>query len=320
MQARCAKLNTGTNKMKNFPLISYRCKIQYLPLTLVAILSLITLSGFSGLNLKASADSLTGQGSIGIEGTIASPPPAGPATITTPSNGTTFTNIPIALGGLCTKGLLIKVFDNGIFDGSEICSSSGSYTLSVALFNGVNQLIAIDYDALGQSGPESNLATVTFNDAQFLKFGTHVSLSSTYAEKGAAPGNVIDWPITITGGNGPYAISVDWGDGTPSDLLSDSYTGTVNISHTYNQSGVYEILIKATDINGGQAFLQLVGQSTGAITSVSKPGAKSTGEIIEKSVIWWPPLAMLPLIIIAFWLGKRTQVAQLKERWRNESQ
>jgi len=62
--------------------------------------------------------------------------------------------------------------------------------------------------------------SVTYNDALFLQFGTHVSLSSVYAEKGAPPGQELDWPVVLSGGTGPYAVSVDWGDGSPTDLIS----------------------------------------------------------------------------------------------------
>jgi len=248
------------------------------------------------------------SGSIGIQGTIPSPPPARGATIVVPSNGAIFTNVPITVSGLCPTGLLVKIFDNNVFVGSTVCVN-GSYSLQIDLFSGRNDLVARVYDALDQAGPDSNTVTVTFNDAQFLQFGTHVSLSSVYAERGAPPGSELDWPILLSGGTGPYAISVDWGDGSPSDLFSVDNAGPLTIKHVYKLAGIYKVIVKATDKNGGEAFLQLVGQATGAAQNNNKGG----NVIIVKDVLWWPALAMLPLIFAAFWIGRRHELYSLRK-------
>ncbi len=262
------------------------------------------------LPAKPATAVTTKSGSVGIQATIPSPPPSRGATIAVPSNGAIFTDIPITVSGLCPSGLLVKIFDNNVFVGSTVCSN-GSYSLQIDLFSGRNDLVARVYDALDQAGPDSNTVTVTFNNAQFLQFGTHVTLSSVYAERGAPPGTELDWPIILSGGTGSYAISVDWGDGTPSDLLSVDNTGTITLKHTYKLAAAYKVIVKATDKNGGEAFLQLVGQATGAIQSNNTSG---NNVIIKKEVSWWPPLAMLPLILAAFWLGRRHELLSLRRQ------
>lgn len=254
------------------------------------------------------------QSSIGLQGTIPSAPPSRSATITIPGNGAIFTGTPITVSGICPAGLLIKIFDNNVFVGSAVCSSGGSYTLQIDLFTGRNDLIARDYDSLDQNGPDSSTVTVTLNDAQFLQFGTHVSLSSVYAERGAPPGSELDWPVILNGGTGPYAISVDWGDGSPADLYSQSFAGSITLKHTYKSAGLYVVIVKATDKNGEEAFLQLVGQATGAIQSNSHAASSSGNLIVQKTVLWWPALAMFPLIIAAYWLGGRQKLFQLRKR------
>lgn len=255
------------------------------------------------------------SGSIGLEGTISTAPPTKGATIAVPANGAVFTGVPITISGLCPSGLLVKIFDNNVFVGSTVCSS-GSYSLQISLFSGQNDLIARVYDALDQAGPDSNTVTVTFNDAQFSQFGTQVSLSSVYAERGAPPGTELDWPVLLNGGTGPYAISVDWGDGSPSELISVANPGTVTLTHTYKTAGIYAVIVKATDKNGEIAFLQLVGQATGATQSNSKGGTSSNGNVIvEKDVIWWPALAMLPLILAAFYVGRRHGINSIRRHF-----
>ncbi len=248
--------------------------------------------------------------SIGLQATISTAPPKQGATIAIPGNGAIFTSVPVTVSGLCPSNLLVKIFANNIFVGSTVCLN-GSYSLRVDLFSGQNDLVARVYDALDQSGPDSNTVSVTFNDAQFLQFGTPLSLTSPYAERGAPPGSELDWPIILSGGTGPYAISVDWGDGSSTELLSASVAGTVSMNHTYKTAGVYQVIVKATDKNGDTAFLQLVGQATGATQNNNK-SSTNNNTVVQKQVLWWPAVAMLPLVLLSFWVGRRHELHRLR--------
>lgn len=250
-------------------------------------------------------------GSIGLEGRITTTPPTRGATITTPGNGAVFNNIPITVNGVCPASTLVKIFDNNVFVGSAFCTN-GSYSLQISLFSGQNQLVARVYDALDQAGPDSNTITVTFNDAQYLQFGTHVTLGSSFALRGAPPGQTIEWPIILSGGIGPYAVSVDWGDGTSTDLFTLESSGDFTIKHTYKSSGVYKVIVKATDKNGGTAYLQLTAQATGATQSSNKGGSGES--YIKTTVLWWPVLLMIPLIFAAFWVGRRHELFTLRKQ------
>lgn len=256
------------------------------------------------------------SGSIGVEGKISTAAPTQAATITTPSNGANFTTLPIAVNGLCTSNLLVKVFSNNVFVGSATCGN-GSYSMQIDLFNGLNDLVARIYDALDQPGPDSNIVSVVFSDTQVIQFGTHVLLTSESAQRGAPPGTEIVWPIILSGGNGPYAMSVDWGDGGPTSLFSQSNEGTVNIKHTYKTAGIYRVIIKATDKNGGEAFLQVVAIATGSGQNTAK-GSTAAGEsnniTTKVEFIWWPAVAMLPLIFAAFWVGRREELFALRKQ------
>lgn len=253
------------------------------------------------------------SGSVGIEGKIPSQPPQVPATITTPTNGQSFTQTPITVGGLCTKGLLVKMFANNVFVGSVQCEN-GSYSMQVDLFSGRNDLVARIFDAFDQAGPDSNVVTVTFNDAQFNPFGASLlSLTSNYAQRGANPGQALVWPIILSGGTGPYAISVDWGDNRAPDLMSVEFTGTVDLKHVYDNAGVYKVVVKATDKNGLSAYLQLVAIANGAITSSAPAESEKGSGNIPARVLWVPAAACVPLIFISFWLGRRYELASLRK-------
>ncbi len=253
------------------------------------------------------------QGSAGLQGTIPTPPPEHAATIVVPTNGSTFTQNPIAVSGLCDTGLLVKMFANNVFVGSALCIN-GSYNVQIDLFEGRNDLIARVFDALDQPGPDSNIVTVTYSNAQLANSGLQLlSLSSLYARRGANPGAELTWPIIITGGTPPYAVSVDWGDGKPVSLQSEQFAGNITVKHVYDTAGTYVIIVKATDKTGQSAFLQLVGQANGAVTQGNEK-ADNGLTATATAVIWIPAAISIPLIISTFWLGRRYQLTVLRKQ------
>lgn len=258
--------------------------------------------------------------SIGLAGKITAAAPTQAATISTPTNGQNFSNDPtITVAGFCQDGLLVKVFNNDIFVGSVMCNN-GTYTLQVNLFTGENQLSAIVYDDLEQAGPTSNIVTVTFNNANFAAFGTLVTLTSSYGRRGADPGKALTWPLSISGGTGPYAISIDWGDGQPVQLVSQPIAGNFNIEHKYKSAGSYKVVVKAVDANGVPAFIQLVAVANGQVTAKpSTDDAAATKTVTVVRLLWWPAVVFFVLCIITFWLGRRYELVALRKRIEREA-
>lgn len=291
-------------------------KLIIFSIVFLAVSSVITIHSFATGPLTPPPPS---SNSTGLEGKISAPPPSSAPTISSPSAGQTFTQMPITVSGLCNSQI-VKIFANNVFVGSAQCIS-GSYQLQVDLFADQNDLIARQYDALDQQSPDSNTVSVNFVSAQFAQFGTLLALTSVYARKGADPGQELTWPIVVSGGKIPYAVSVDWGDGKPAELLSLNALGEFEIHHTYNTAGTYPVLIKATDANGTGAFLQLVGVANGQVTG-SSLASKNQPNIIEKTtVLWWPLIVMLILMIIAFFLGRKQMLASIRhnlEKSRSE--
>jgi len=267
---------------------------------------------FGGTALAAPPPQNPQSGSVGLQGEIPSAPPTVGATITVPGNGQSFSSIPITVAGICPKGLLVEIYKNNVFSGATNCDN-GSFSLQIDLFDGQNDLIARVYDSLNQSGPDSNTVTVNFN-ASKPSPGPRISLTTEFAKRGATPGTTLDWPVTLSGGTGPYAISVDWGDGSTPDLISRSSPGNLDLQHVYKRSGVYNVTIKATDANGFAAFLQVVGIGNGPIQQTANTNNSNT--IILVKVVWWPLLVSLVLIILAFWLGRRQEIEQIRTRIR----
>ena len=256
-------------------------------------------------------------GSYGIEAEKPQPPPTTTATISTPNSGASYTTSPVTISGLCTTGLLVQVYDNGVLVGAINCTT-GSFSIQVTLFTGQNDIDTIQYDDLNQASPTGNSITLSYNNSSFSAFGPLITLTSNYGRRAADPGDTLTWPLLLSGGTGPYAFSVDWGDGSSPELSSQSQAGTVNISHVYNQSGIYHVTVKVADVNGVTAFLQLVavanGQPSGTGAGSGSSSSKSNTTPTATNVIWWPASICVVLLIPTYWLGRRSELVSLHRK------
>jgi hypothetical protein len=255
-------------------------------------------------------------GSVGLEATKAKAPPKQGATITTPGSGASFSTSPITVNGICPTDLLVQVYDNGVMVGSVMCVN-GSFSVQVSLFAGTNELTAAVFDELGQTGPASNIVTVTYTNTNFAEFGSLVTLTSSYGRRSAPAGiTPLEWPLQLSGGQGPYAFSLDWGDGSKPDLKSQALSGVVTISHEYKNAGIYKVNVIATDVKGASAFLQVIAVSSGKVDSSNSD--KDTKTASTATVLWIPTLVALALQVPAFWLGRRSQLVSMRNKMLKE--
>lgn len=257
-------------------------------------------------------------GSFGLEATKKKAPPSQAATITTPGSGASFATSPITVNGICVSGLMVQVYNNGVMVGAVMCVN-GSFSMQVSLFAGINELSAIVYDELDQAGPVSNIVTVTYNNTSFTAFGTLLTLTSSYGRRAAPAGTQLTWPLQLTGGTGPYAFSIDWGDGSKPELKSHALAGVITIDHVFKKAGVYTINITVTDVNGVSAFLQLVAVASGKVDGNGAAATDADKQNTPKpEIMWVPTLLSLALLAPAFWLGRRSQLLSLRNKMLKE--
>ena len=254
-------------------------------------------------------------GSYGLEATKTQEAPTSGATITTPGNGSSFSTSPVTVNGICPNDLLVQVYNNSVMVGAVMCTN-GSFSLQVSLFAGTNELMAIVYDTLDQPGPPSNTVTINYTDTNFAAFGSLITLTSSYGRRAAAATTELGWPLQLSGGTGPYAFSLDWGDGSPTELKSQSLSGIVAIAHTYKKAGIYQVNVKVTDVNGVSAFLQLIAVSNGKVDVA--PEAPDDAKTDSTTVIWIPAAVAVVLLFPAFWLGRRSEVVSIRNKMLKE--
>ncbi len=255
-------------------------------------------------------------GSYGVEATKKQAPPTQGATITVPGSGASFSASPITVSGICPTDLLVQIYNNNVMVGTVMCKG-GSFQLEISLFAGANELKALVYDDLDQAGPESNAVTVNYTDTRFTAFGQLLTLTSSYGRRSAATGTQLVWPLQLSGGTGPYAFQLDWGDGSETQLLSQSLAGLVTAGHTYKRAGIYQVNIRVADTNGVTAFLQLVAVSSGVVEAVADTKEAEASQP-NNVVLWVPTVTALVLLLPVYWLGRRSQLVSLRTKMLKE--
>lgn len=280
-------------------------------------ISLLTLFVFvrpSSAQINQIPDPEPKPGSYGLQATKTQEPPTVGATITTPGAGSSFTTSPIMVNGICPTGLLVQVYNNNVMVGAVMCEN-GSFSLQVSLFAGINELSVSVFDDLDQMGPASGSVTVTYTDTRFTAFGSLMTLTSTYGRRSAPAGSELTWPLQLSGGTGPYAFSIDWGDGTANELKSQTLAGLVTILHKYKQAGIYQVNVKVTDVNGVSAFLQVVALGNGKVEAA--PAGETTTTVVTR-ILWIPAAIALALLVPTYWLGRRSQIVSLRNKMLKE--
>lgn len=291
-----------------------------------AYISVGTLILFGSIR-QVNAQSASESGSVGVSGVVSAPAPANAPIISIPNSGASFSSIPITISGICDSDLLVKVFKNGVFAGSAQCQN-GSFSMSTDLFSGRNDLAARQYDLLDQESPQSSVVSILYSDNAANETQLdRITLSTNFAKKGADPGQELVWPFAISGGTGPYAVTVEWGDGE-TGLYSIPTPGEFTIAHTYKNPGSFVVVVKAVDVNGKTALMQVVAIANGSLdqtdangNSTSRNGGSGSasdesggGAEPKTRILWQPAAIMIPFILSTFWLGKRYAIHRLRKK------
>ncbi len=286
---------------------------------LFAILPLFVLSSSVG----ASADPVTTSDSVFA--VVSAPIPTTAAEIKNITNGQVFTTAELVpIRGTCPKDTVVKIFKNQVMAGSALCVN-GTFNLSIDLFIGANSIIARAYNINNVPGPDSAPITVTLTlatsssggNATGINPGNQLFLTSDTYFQGVHTKEKLTWPIIVSGGQAPYAISVGWGDGK-TDLISRSQAGPFTIEHVYEKpgdgyKGSYQITVLASDQSGTKSFLQLaviVNDTTPSALASARNGYNSSGLI---RIAWQLFIGCL-LAIIIFWLGEQYEIRILKRK------
>lgn len=294
----------------------------------------------------------TQSGSIQLSGVVPGPPPSTPAQITMPTEGQRFTEPIQVIKGSCTPGLIVEIHRNNVLVGSAICTGGGNFEISITLTVGENKLKARISDSLGQYGPDSTIITVFYdvptvdmivtNSLDAEGVGTKIYTTKEAEQKiatiksnplliytnaihgGGYAGSKSKLVYEISGGKTPYAVSINWGDGTATSLDTFSESGSNSALHTYKKAGQYTVMISATDQQGNQAVAQtiiivngkpesIVGSSCSENDTTS-PSCKIQNQLLHNLDVIWPSLIVAVFMTFSFWLGERVVYVRIRKK------
>lgn len=152
---------------------------------------------------------------------------------------------------------------------------------------------------------------------QAVVSGGPFSIATNYEYQAYVVGQFVPITLIISGGTAPYALTINWGDGTTSTLLRAS-TNASDIGHTYKwinaAVGNYTIKIQATDAAGHVSAAQLMTvirnpNYHGAVSTVVHYSGLTGVVMAVRDWLWllWPAYIIIILMLISFWLGERRQ-------------
>ncbi|MDB5170586.1 MAG: hypothetical protein JWO35_280 [Candidatus Saccharibacteria bacterium] len=301
------------------------------------------------------------QGGYTVNASVPGPAPTQAATIDTPNEDARFTTLPTGVSGTCPVNTYVTLYRNGAFSGVALCQTDGTYSLQTGLFVGANELQARVFSPTDVPGPMSSSVNVVYappapppdptptpgqasnpnTSTPSSGTGTSSNQPSSGTASQAAPadplmfktsfnyrgqytGTASTWQLDLSGGNPPYAISVDWGDGTTS-LISRPRAGVFGIDHTYKAAGGYKgsytVKFKASDADGTQTYIQLLAivndppSGTGVTNKIDLLGGntESAPAYVQKLLQYvWPSYGGVVLMLTSFWLGERHELKHLK--------
>jgi len=293
---------------------------------------------------KAVADNIV------VTAKVPAAPVTGPAVITNPSDGQRLSAIPVSISGTCPldgTGGYVKIYRNNIFSGVAMCDGSNNFSLFSDLFPGANTINAQIYNITDDAGPASTPITAYYNAAQPPAVsppaggGTSapvakppvLTIFSDFKYIGYYVGQTTEWKLSIAGGTAPYAVNVNWGDGS-NTVLSRKDAGDFSVDHQYKSPGKqknhsYTIVISGSDAVGNQTSLQLFviinNHNVGPVAASIAGATCSTSGISFGSItclvqtknllkFLWPAYGVVLLMTISYVLGEREELIVLAKR------
>lgn len=309
-----------------------RISFRYTSYTLLFFLLILTGAILVFAGHLATADIIE-QGDISLSGKILGPPPVSAAVITNPANGQHFSNSVIEVDGTCTNGLIVEMYRTAIFAGSVVCSDQGAFHLSLTLIPGQNDLRARIRDGAGQYGPDSATITVFYDIAKQSPGGAPVPTALPFliytepVQRGLGNDQAMVLKYEINGGKPPYAIAINWGDGSKVDANYQAKEGDFTANHHFVSAGQFTISISGNDAAHNHAFIQSIGVIQGrpvsAVVQTCNDFSAPTGgyctvsnQLTRLVNGLWPAFIVACLMTLSFWLGERLVYQRLKPRLR----
>lgn len=199
-------------------------------------------------------------------------PPTEAPTIVYPTDDTPVETGDVTIRGACpvaTPPVVVAIYDGDQLIGSVKCADDGTYQIVASLSAGTHQLVAKVFSITGDAGSSSPIITVQVQsvsrqyNSQYAN-GAGVGTTPLSSLLRIVPRDIfvtldgnhrVAWTGSIIGGEIPYKLTIDWGDGTVQtfDIYDESER---TFTHTYQTPGMYALRMTAVDAKGNTTQLQ----------------------------------------------------------------
>lgn len=271
-----------------------------------------------------------------ISARISGDPPASAAVITDPTvPDEVIESSPYTVKGTCLENTYLVLFRNNAPRGTALCDTDKTFSILSDLSVGYNTFFVRIYDFADQAGPDSEPIRIVYtpktpavpsepaapnqpttgpmsppNETPQSTVNT-LRLSSDYTYKNFYVSDTVEVKLTITGGDSPYSIDLDWGDMEHSHYTADK-EGVIVTQHRYKgpgpDGGAYTIQATATDASGTVAHIQTVAIVTsldavpGAPISSGPPASNTES---RNTSLLWSLYGLVIAILACFWFLER---------------
>lgn len=329
-----------TSKRTNRRVMPFYKRMVLHPLSLFLVLCCGVLLLASGLPGSASSSKLTMK--------ISAPLPPSAAYITEPADQSRFSVRDINVSGTCPQDSYVKIYNNDIFKGTAICTSTGTFEVALQLIAGENELKARVFNTTDDEGPASPAVTVFYvvpaspapspkptpprgsipprtTQPEPKVPTTRFQISADYKYRVYESGQGVKLELKIIGGAAPFALAVSWGDGQITPVLRQN-RDSFQIEHTYagiNENQTYIIKVAGIDAKGVTDFLHMTAIVNGQdmpIGTTSQPPTNYLLSTINRYLKYFGPAYIIFLLmVISFWLGEREEWHKIMKRRTNLS-
>jgi len=304
-----------------------------------------------------------------ISSTIQAPALRTGATIRTPTTGTSLAASTTHVTGECPSQSYVALQVNGAFNGVSWCDNSNTYDIATSLHGGTNTLAVQAYNETDLQGPTTPTVQVVYAppvsaSASSTASGTSRTSAtpSSSSSTAALPAPLLltssfqfhtfttqkafTWDLDLEGGNPPYDVNIDWGDGTKGHMRFPG-DPVFTLSHAYKTDGYYAVVVNSIDTAGQQHVMQLaalitkkdgtanfLGTAPGNQTNTpsSQGGSRSapansnpftnaasnSTSATHMLLVAWPSYIIVILMMVSFWLGEKREIGMLLARPRRQ--
>jgi hypothetical protein len=271
------------------------------------------------------APRIAGATSYDVSAVVPFPVPTTPATFDSGLLGQSVQSPLFQVAGTCefvSPATVVSIFRAGSSIGSTPCSPTGRFQLDIGLVIGVNTLIARSLNISNEYGPDSIAGTVT------LSMPTNTRAQIIEEQKVQSNLNIVSEnpfialtensktaivSIVVSGGETPYTIELNWGDGTVESRKVD-VAGTYVFTHEYAKPGTYRAVAVVTDVLGVQRehYFAVVNagpiseekqSDSGSLTGVCDADSRSQNSPLCRSNKAWFEYLKIPLAIVAIFFS-----------------